>query len=331
MQHATLGNTDFKISAIGLGTWAIGGEWAFGWGPQDDAASIAAIVRAVESGINWIDTAPVYGLGHAEKIVAQALKTLGSAQRPLVFTKCALVWDKNKNVGHSLKPDSIRKEVEASLQRLQTDVLDLCQIHWPSFPPGSPAPDLEAAWQTLAALVAEGKIRHIGVSNFSVSELERVQKIAPVTSLQPPYSALMRDVEDEVIPFCEKHNIGVIVYSPMHNGLLSGKMTRERIEALPASDWRKKANPAFKEPLLSRNLAFVEILRDIGKRHERTPGEVAIAWTLRLPAVTGAIVGARNAAQVDGFLSAMDFRLSASEITEIEQQLPASVGMMSGR
>ncbi|VAX26593.1 Aldo/keto reductase [hydrothermal vent metagenome] len=330
MALTTLGNTALEISPIGLGTWAIGGDWSFGWGAQDDAESIAAIERAVDLGINWIDTAPVYGLGHAEKIVAQALKTLGSARRPLVFTKCGLVWDENKNIGHSLKSDSIRKEVEASLKRLQTEVLDLCQIHWPSFPPGSPSPDLETAWQTLADLITEGKIRHIGVSNFSVEQLERIQKIVPITSLQPPYSPLMRALENDVLPFCEKQNIGVIVYSPMHNGLLSGKMSRERIDTLPDSDWRKKVNPAFREPLLSRNLTFVEILRKIGKHHGRSPGEVAIAWVLRLPAVTGAIVGARNAAQVDGFVKAMNFRLSESEISEIEHQLPDSVNMMDG-
>ena len=331
MTLKNLGNTDFSISPIGLGTWAIGGDWSFGWGPQDDTASIAAIQRALDRGINWIDTAPVYGLGHAEKLVAKVLKALGSARRPFVFTKCGLIWDAEKNVGHSLKADSIRAEVEASLRRLETDVLDLCQIHWPSFPPGSPAPDLEEAWQTLTDLISEGKIRQVGVSNFSLAQLERLQKISPIASHQPPYSALMRAVEGDVLPFCEKQNIGVIVYSPMHNGLLSGKMTRERIDALPASDWRKKVNPAFKEPYLSRNLAFVEILREIGKRHDRSPGEVAIAWTLRLPSVTGAIVGARDAAQVDGFAAAMDFRLNESEIAEIQRHLPKSIGMMSVR
>jgi len=326
---ATLGNTDLKISSIGLGTWAIGGDWSFGWGAQDDDASIAAIERAIECGINWIDTAPVYGLGHAEIIVAKALKNIGSAKRPLILTKCGMIWDEHKDIGHSLKADSIRAEVETSLRRLEVDVLDLCQIHWPSFPPGSPAHDLEEAWQTLAALVSEGKIRYIGVSNFSVEQLEVVQKIAPLASLQPPYSALMRDVETEILPFCEKNGIGVIVYSPMHNGMLSGRMTRARIDALPASDWRLNVNPAFKEPYLSRNLAFVEILREIGKSHGRSPGEVAIAWTLRLSAVTGAIVGARSAAQVDGFAKAMDFRLGESEIAEIQEHLPSSIGMMS--
>ncbi len=325
-----LGNSDLEISTVGLGTWAIGGEGGFGWGPQNDADSIAAIHRSVEGGINWIDTAPVYGLGHAETVVAKALSELGSAHRPMVFTKCSLVWDENKNVSHVLDPRSIRTEVEASLRRLQTDVLDLCQIHWPSFPPGSPAVGTEEAWATLDALRKEGKIRYIGVSNFSASQLRSLEPIAPVTSLQPPYSMLMRQVEEETLPFCAAHKIGVIVYSPMHNGLLTGAMTRERIAALPESDWRKHNNPAFQEPLLTRNLALVEIIRGIGEHHGRTPGEVAIAWTLRNPAVTGAIVGARRPSQVDGIVGAMELRLSDAEANEIDAALPESVNMFDG-
>ena len=329
MMLKLLGPSELRISSIGIGTWAIGGEWegVLGWGPQNDAESFAAIRRGVECGINWIDTAPAYGFGHAERIVARALQDLDSSHRPLVFTKCGIVWDKDKNVGHRLTADSVESQVEASLRRLQTDVLDLCQIHWPSLPPGSPDPDLEEAWTTLAELVTQGKIRHIGVSNFNVTQLQRVQAIAPVTSLQPPYSMLMRQIEDEILPFCLQHNIGVIVYSPMHNGLLSGHMTRERIAALPATDWRVSLNPAFKEPHLSRNLELVELLRGIGARHGRLPGEVAIAWTLRQPAVTGAIVGARNAGQVDGFVGAMDFSLSETEIEEIAGALPESLDM----
>ncbi len=320
-----LGHSDIHISPIGLGTWAVGGDGEFGWGPQDDADSVAAIRRGIERGINWIDTAPAYGFGHAEEIVARALEDMDASSRPLVFTKCGIVWDENRNVGHNLAPASVRNEVEASLRRLRVDVLDLCQIHWPSFPPGSPDPDLEDAWTTLADLVAEGKIRHIGISNFDVSQMQRVQPIAPITSLQPPYSMLMRQIEDEILPFCLEHNIGVAGYSPMHNGLLSGRMTRERVAALPPTDWRANANPAFKEPLLSRNLELVELLRSIGDRHGRSPGEVAIAWTLRHPAVTGTIVGARNPGQVDGFVGAMDFRLSDAEIEEIGGALPESV------
>ncbi len=328
MTMRLLGNSDLDITSIGIGTWAIGGDWAFGWGPQDDADSIAAIRRGVESGINWIDTAPAYGLGHSEKVVAQALKDFGEAQRPFVFTKCGLVWDAEENVGHSLKADSVRGEVEASLQRLETDVVDLCQIHWPSFPPGEPAPDIEEAWTVLAELVEQGKIKHIGVSNFDVSQLQRAQGIAPITSLQPPYSMLMRDIEEEILPFCEERNIGVIVYSPMHTGLLAGTMTRERVEALPDADWRKNLNPAFQEPHLTRNLEVVELLRGVGRRHSRSPGEVAIAWTLRQPAVTGAIVGARHAEQVDGFIGAVDFRLNEDEISEIDAELPDSLALV---
>lgn len=322
-----LGSSDLHISSIGMGTWAIGGDGVFGWGPQNDAESIAAIQQSVECGINWIDTAPAYGFGHAEQIVAQALKDLDSSHRPYVFTKCGIVWDEDNNVGHRLTADSVRNEVEASLRRLQVDVLDLCQIHWPSFPPGSADPDLVEGWTTLAELMTQGKIRHIGVSNFTVTQLKRVQAIAPVTSLQPPYSMLMRQIEDEILPFCLQHNIGVIGYSPMHNGLLSGRMTRERIAALPATDWRVSANPAFKEPHLSHNLEIVESLRGIGERHGRSAGEVAIAWTLRHPAVTGAIVGARNPGQVDGFVGAMDFRLSETEIEEIAGVLPEPLQM----
>lgn len=328
MASSTLGDSDLKITPVGIGTWAIGGEGAFGWGPQDDAESVAAIRRGVECGINWIDTAPIYGFGHAETVVARALEDLGGSRRPLVFTKCGLVWDEAENGEHRLKEDSVRKEIDDSLRRLKVEILDLCQIHWPSFPPGSPAPDLEEGWTALAELKEQGKIRHIGVSNFDVSQLERVQAIAPVTSLQPPYSMLMREIEDDILPFCERNDIGVLAYSPMHNGLLSGKMTRERIAALPDTDWRKNVNPAFREPHLTRALELVDLLRAIADRHGRSVAEVAIAWTLRLPVVTGAIVGARHAAQVDGFVGAMSFRLAEREIAEIEAELPDSLNMM---
>jgi aryl-alcohol dehydrogenase-like predicted oxidoreductase len=320
MKTNQLGRTDLQITPIGFGAWAIGGEWRFGWGPQDDAESIASIRRAVEVGINWIDTAAVYGLGHSEEVVAQALDGFSANDRPLVFTKCSLVWNEARVVKHNLNPASVRKEVEASLRRLRVDRIDLYQIHWPEWPaadtdenPGS----IEEAWSTLAALQKDGALRHIGVSNFNVAQLERAEAIAPVASLQPPYSLLRRDIEESVLPWCEAHRVGTIVYSPMQSGLLSGSMTRERIAALPEGDWRRN-NPRFKEPDLSRNLAIVEKLREIGARHQKSPGEVAIAWTLRLPAVTGAIVGARSAAQVDGFIGAAEFRLSPSEIDEIE-------------
>jgi aryl-alcohol dehydrogenase-like predicted oxidoreductase len=328
MQLQLLGGSGLNITPIGLGTWAIGGEGAFGWGPQDDQESVAAIRRAVESGINWIDTAPVYGLGHSEEVVARALKKIGDSDRPFVFTKCGLVWNDKKNVTHKLKADSVRREVDDSLRRLKIDVIDLCQIHWPTFPPGSAAPDIEEAWTVLAELKEQGKIKHIGVSNFDVSQLKRIQAIAPVTSLQPPYSMLMREIEDEILPFCARNNIGVIVYSPMHNGMLSGGMTRERIESLPKTDWRVNVNPAFREPHLSKCLELVEVLRRIGERQGRQPGEVAIAWTLRDSPVTGAIVGARSAKQVDGFIGAMDYRLSDSEVDEIAAAVPGSIGFM---
>jgi aryl-alcohol dehydrogenase-like predicted oxidoreductase len=328
MTNKRLGNSDFEISPIGLGAWAIGGEGVFGWGPQDDADSIATIRHAVDSGINWIDTAPIYGMGHSEKVVGQALEEIGSAQRPLIFTKCTLTWDDDRKVIHNPKAESIRREVEDSLQRLEVDVIDLYQIHWPAFGPGGDDSGIEEAWSTLAELQEQGKVRAIGVSNFSVTQLERAGKIATVDSLQPPYSALMRQIEDEILPHCLDTNIGVIVYSPLQNGLLSGTMTRERVDALPKSDWRKKMNPCFREPLLTKCLDFVEVLRGISDRNHRSVSELAIAWTLRHPAVTGAIVGARNPDQVDGFIGAMDFRLDDDELAEIEAALPESMSIL---
>jgi len=324
-----LGSSDLRISPVGLGAWAMGGDGVFGWGPQDDAESVAAVHRSVEHGINWIDTAPIYGMGHSEKVVARALKELGSAQRPLVFSKCSIVWDEEKNVGHSLKGVSIRKEVEDSLQRLDVDVLDLCQIHRPSWPLGAPDPDLEEGWTALADLKAQGKIRYIGVSNFDTSQMARVHEISPITSLQPPYSMLMRQIEDEILPFCQKKNIGVLPYSTMQNGLLTGRWTKERVAALPATDWRvQMSSPAFQEPLFSRILDLVETLREIGDAHGRSPAEVAVAWVLHHSAVTGAIVGARSADQVDGFVGAMEFRLSEDEIGRIRGELPDSITLI---
>jgi len=320
-----LGNSDLEISPIGLGTWAIGGDGVFGWGPQDDAKSIAAIRRSVERGINWLDTAPIYGMGHSEKVVAQALEEIGSADRPLVFTKCGLTWDDDKNVIHNITPDSIRAEVEDSLRRLDIDVIDLYQIHWPIFPRGGDDSGIEAAWETLADLKERGKVRAIGVSNYDVGQLQRTQKIAPIASLQPPYSALMRQIEDEILPHCLDTDIGAIAYSPMHNGMLTGTMTRERVEALPEGDWRKQVNPSFREPLLTKSLEFVEVLRGVADRRGRSVAETAIAWTLRHPAVTGAIVGARDADQVDGFIGAMDFRLDEDDLARIEPALPESM------
>lgn len=286
-----------------------GAGWAFSWGPQDDDASIEAIHAGLDAGINWIDTAAVYGLGHAEEVVARALD--GMARKPYVFTKCARVWGDDGKIGKCLKRDSVRRECEASLRRLKIDVIDLYQMHWPE-----PDEDVEEGWETMTKLKEEGKVRWIGVSNFNVQQLARVQAIAPVTSLQPPYNLVTPDIEAEVLPYCQAHNIGVIVYSPMKSGLLTGKMTRERIAAMPPDDFRQRT-PNFQEPLLTRNLELVERLRAIGNRHGRTPGEVAIAWTLRHPEVTAAIVGLRSAEQLPGVIGAADFRLSGQEVEEI--------------
>ncbi len=311
MQRKQLGNSDLQLTPLGVGAWAIGGGgWAFAWGPQDDAESIKAIRAALDAGINWIDTAAVYGLGHSEEIVAKALE--GISNRPYVFTKCERRWDDTRTIYKSLKRDSIREECENSLRRLKIDVIDLYQIHWPE-----PDEDIEEGWETMAKLKEEGKVRWIGVSNFNVDQLKRAQKITPITSLQPPYSLISPEIEETILPYCQEENIGTIVYSPMKSGLLTGKMTRERIEAMPEDDFRRRT-PHFQEPKLTQNLALVELLREIGTRHGRTPGEVAIAWTLRHPAVTAAIVGLRSDKQLEGVIGAADFRLTPEEIAEID-------------
>ena len=311
MNTQILGNSDLKITRVGFGAWAIGGDWQFGWGAQEDEDSVAAIRRALELGINWIDTAAVYGLGHSEEVVAKALQEWTGA-RPYVFTKCGMIWDDAGKVDYSLKAASIRRECERSLQRLKTEVIDLYQIHWPADDLGE---TLEG-WAELAKLRQEGKVRWIGASNFSREELEKAGEIAPVTSLQPPYSLIKRDIENEVLPYCREHQVGVIVYSPMASGLLTGAMSRERAAALPENDWRRN-NPEFKEPKLSAHLALVDRLRRVGERHERSPGEMAVAWTLHHAAVTGAIVGARNAAQVDGIVGGASVTLSSEDIAAL--------------
>lgn len=317
MKTRQLGNSDMQLTPIGFGAWAIGGgDWQFAWGPQEDDDSVAAIQRALELGINWIDTAAVYGLGHSEEVVARALK--GREKKPYIFTKSSMKWGADRQIHRSLKAESVRKELEDSLRRLQVDVIDLYQIHWPN-----PEDEIEQGWEAMARLKDEGKVRFIGVSNFSVAQMERIAKIAPITSLQPPYSLVNRAVETEILPYCEKNNIGVINYSPMQSGLLTGKMTRERIQSFPADDWRRNS-PQFKEPLLSRNLKLVELLREIGAPHGRSPGEVAVAWTLRLSAVTAAIVGARSAAQVDGVIGSASYRLSQQEVVRIEEFFKAN-------
>jgi aryl-alcohol dehydrogenase-like predicted oxidoreductase len=313
VQMRKLGNADLQITRVGYGAWAIGGSgWQFAWGAQDDSESVAAIHRALELGVNWIDTAAVYGLGHSEEVVGRALKQWHGS-RPYVFTKCGLRGDVAGEVQKVLSADSIRGEVEDSLRRLSADVIDLYQIHWPPDPDSSA---LEEGWSTLANLKREGKVRWIGVSNFNVQQLQRAQAIAPVTSLQPRYSLVHREIEDEILPYCLSEGIGVIAYSPMASGLLTGAMTRERAARLPKDDWRRE-DPDFEEPNLSHNLALVERMREIANNHDRFVGEVAIAWTLHHPAVTGAIVGARNARQAEEVMRAADLHLTEEEVTEI--------------
>ena len=317
MELRRLGDSDLMITPLGVGAWAIGGGgWAYGWGPQDDADSVAAIRAALEAGWNWIDTAPVYGLGHSEEVVARALAGLG--QRPHLFTKCGLPWDAGRKITGRIKRASILQECEDSLRRLRVDVIDLYQIHWPD-----PAADLEEAWEAVADLRAQGKIRWGGVCNFNVAQLRRVAPLGAVTSLQPPYSIVSPEIEAELLPHCQREGIGVLVYSPMKSGLLTGKMTRERIAAMPDDDFRKTKAP-FQEPKLTRNLALVELLREIGQPHGRNPGEVAIAWTLRHSAVTGAIVGLRSAAQLQGVAGAASWRLQDSEIARIAAFMAAN-------
>ena len=313
MNTRQLGTSDLNITPVGFGAWAIGGAgWEFAWGRQDDKDSVAAIHRALELGVNWIDTAAVYGMGHSEEVVARALKQW-SGPRPYVFTKCGLRWDENGKVHRTLKSESIRKECEDSLRRLRTDTIDLYQIHWPV----TDTDELLEGWATMAQLQGEGKVRWIGVSNFDVAQMRLVEQIAPITSLQPPYSLIRREVEQEILPFCYTEEIGVIVYSPMASGLLTGAMTRRRAAALPPDDWRSH-DPEFLEPRLTRNLELVRRLRVIGERHGLPPGQVAVAWALRHPAVTGAIVGARSPEQFEQIVAASDLRLNEQEIEEID-------------
>jgi aryl-alcohol dehydrogenase-like predicted oxidoreductase len=318
MKKRQLGQSDMNITRIGIGAWAIGGgKWEFGWGPQDDKQSIAAIRAGLDLDINWIDTAAAYGLGHSETIVGRAVH--GLRCRPYIFTKCSLVWDDAGKISHNLQAVSIQRECDASLKRLGIDAIDLYQIHWPAWKgaeesasPGS----IEEAVGALAKLKDQGKIRRIGVSNFNVQQVRRAQSIAPITSLQPQYSLVATEVATEILPYVLSQQIGVIVYSPMGSGLMTGAMTRERIAAMPEDDWRKR-DPNFKEPLLSRNLRLVERLQSVGQRRRASPGEVAIAWTLKNPAVTGAIVGVRSAQQAQGIVGAANLDLTQDEIAEI--------------
>jgi len=314
METRRLGTSDLNITPIGIGAWAIGGGgWKGSMGPHNESDSVPAIHAALDHGLNWIDTAALYGLGHSEEVVARALQ--GRSPRPYVFTKCERVWDAQGTIGACLKAESIRRECEDSLRRLQTDVIDLYQIHWPE-----PDADIEEGWEGMARLQNEGKVRYIGVSNFSVSQMKRAQAIAPITSLQPPYSIVTRQIEKDILPFTAQNDIGVIVYSPMSAGLLTGAMTKERVANFAAEDWRRNL-PNFREPLLSRNLKLVERLREIGNRRGRSPGEIAIAWTLHNPAVTGAIVGFRSAKQASEVVGAAEFRLLPADMAEIEDAL----------
>jgi len=314
MRIKKLGRTDLNITAIGFGAWALGGSgWKFSWGPQDDKESIAAIVRAFEKGINWIDTAPVYGLGHSEEVVGKAIKNLG--EKPIIATKCGRVWDENGNIFSRLTPKSLRAEIEASLKRLKTDVIDLYQIHWPE-----PDEYIEEAWDTLGQLKKEGKIRYAGVSNFNVEQLERIQAIHPVASLQPPYSMFRRGVEAELLEYCAENNIGVIVYSPIQKGLLTGEFSRERVRNLHEDDHRRR-DPMFQEPLLTVNLELVEDLRQIAEKRGMTVAQLAIAWVLRRPEVTAAIVGARRPSQIEETVVAGDVVLADEDIAAIDVAL----------
>jgi aryl-alcohol dehydrogenase-like predicted oxidoreductase len=316
MQTKKLGNSEMRLTTIGFGAWAIGGgDWEFAWGAQEDADSIAAIHRALDLGINWIDTAAVYGLGHSEEVVGRALKE--TSHKPYIFTKCSMLWDEKREIFHSMK--RIREEAENSLRRLQVDTIDLYQIHWPN-----PDEDIEEGWSTMADLQREGKVRWLGASNFSVAQMERVGKIAPITSLQPPYSMLNRSIEAEILPYCAQHGIGVINYSPMSSGLLTGAMTKERVAAFPKDDFRRNAKQ-YKEPNLSRNLALASFLGEIGARHGVGAGVVAIAWTLHQQAITAAIVGGRSVKQVDGVIPAASFRLTQGEYDEIGDYLKAHI------
>jgi aryl-alcohol dehydrogenase-like predicted oxidoreductase len=311
LKTARLGATSLEITRIGFGAWALGGGgWEHGWGPQDDEESIAAIHHALELGINWIDTAAAYGFGHSEQVVGRALQ--GFSKRPYVFTKCSLLEGAGRRVVHSLKRDSILREAEGSLRRLGVDAIDLYQIHWPI-----PAADIMEGWAALAELKAQGLVRHIGVSNFDVKQLRTIQLRAPVETLQPPYSLIEREVEREILAFAEGEGVGVIAYSPMGSGMLTGRMTRARIEQLPEDDWRKH-DTRFNEPQLSRNLDLVERIQAVADRHDTTPGAVAVAWTLRNPAVDGAIVGFRRPDQVDPILPAASLELDEEDLEEIE-------------
>ncbi len=311
MQTRKLGNSELNLTVIGFGTWAIGGgDWAYGWGAQDDKQSVAAIQKAVELGINWIDTAAIYGLGHAEKIVGEAVRACST--KPLIATKCGLTWNSKKKIKPRLKKESVTAEVEDSLKRLDLDTIDLYQIHWPN-----PEPEIEEAWETIARLIEQGKIRYAGVSNFNVEQLKRAQKIHPVTSLQPPYSMIKRKIEKEVLPYCSEQNIGIVAYSPMQKGILTDKFTREFVDHLPSDDHRVYDNE-FKEPRLSLNIHLVEQLKNIAKNYEASVAQLALAWVLVHPEITSAIVGTRKPEQIEDTVKAEELKISPEDLKQID-------------
>jgi aryl-alcohol dehydrogenase-like predicted oxidoreductase len=323
MQTRKLGCTDLELTTVGLGTWAMGGPWEFGWGPQDDDEAIGAILAALEAGTNWIDTAPAYGLGHSEELIAQALEQM--SEKPVIATKCGILWNEKKEKLTCLKRQSIRDECHASLKRLGVDTIDLYQIHWPD-----PDEDVEEAWEEMTKLGEEGKVRYIGVSNFSIEQTRRVQKIHPVASLQPPYSMIHREVEDELLDYCAANDIGVLAYSPMQRGLLTGKFSAERFASLPADDHRTR-NRDFQEPQFSATMELVEELKKIAERNNSTCAQLAISWVLRRPEVTAAIAGARRPEQIIETAPASDWNLSEDDIEQIEQLLAERQTKIEGK
>ena len=316
MRRRKLGDSELELTPIGFGAWAIGGgDWAFGWGAQDDNQSVAAILRALELGINWIDTAAVYGLGHSEKVVARALAEYGHRHEVIVATKCGLRWGKNRNIRPTLKAESVRQEVEESLRRLKVEVIDLYQIHWPN-----PDPQIEEGWGMMPRLVKEGKIRYAGVSNFSGEQMARAEAIFPVTSLQPPFSMVERSAEVDALPYCREHDVGVVAYSPMQAGLLTGAFSAERLAQLEPGDWRR-GSPAFEEPCFSKILELVRRLQPLARGWGYTMAQLALAWVLAQPGLTSAIVGGRNPGQVEETARAGAWELEAEQLEQVDKIL----------
>ncbi|MBN1361337.1 MAG: aldo/keto reductase [Sedimentisphaerales bacterium] len=323
MEKRGLGNTDMELTTVGLGTWAIGGPWQFGWGPQDDDEARGAVLTALEHGINWIDTAPVYGLGHSEKLVGEALRQ--TTHRPYIATKCGLRWNQRREKVPCLEPESIRRECDESLARLGLEVIDLYQMHWPD-----PPNDFEAGWEMMVRLRDEGKVRYLGVCNYSVAQLECISRIEPPVSLQPPYSMIRRDVEDELLGYCAEHDMGVLAYSPMQRGLLTGKFNAKGLAGLTPDDHRRRS-PEFQDPQFGATVELVEALKPIAERHGRTRAQLAVAWVLRRPEVTSAIVGARRPSQIEETVQAADWNLGQEDIAAIEKLLAKREEKLAGR